>query len=139
MTPSTPSRSRLSCQTSRAPSPWISQACNASRSSQEPGNCNTPQIIGLPDPRRSKRLNLVVLDQGVGEQLLAELAEPLRALRLQLDHAADVDVLDALEAERRQRLLDGLALGVEDALLGADQHARLHWCQSSDRLRTTRR
>jgi hypothetical protein len=35
-----------------------------------------------------------------------------------------VHVLDTVEAERRQRALDGLALRVEDALLRADQDAR---------------
>jgi hypothetical protein len=66
-------------------------------------------------------LDLVVLDEGVREQLLAELAEALRILGLQLDHPADPHVLDALEAERRQRPLDRLALWVEDPLLGTDQ------------------
>jgi hypothetical protein len=36
-----------------------------------------------------------------------------------------VDVLDPLEAERRQRPLDRLALGVEDPLLGTDQDPSL--------------
>jgi hypothetical protein len=70
-------------------------------------------------------LDLVVLDQGIGEQLLAELAELLRIVGLELDHPPDVDVADALEAERRQRPLDRLALRVEDALLRADQDSRL--------------
>jgi hypothetical protein len=70
-------------------------------------------------------LDLVVLDQGVGEQLLAELVEPLRALGLELDHPPDVDLPDPLESERRQRPLDRLALGVEDPLLGPDQDASL--------------
>jgi hypothetical protein len=70
-------------------------------------------------------LYLEVLDQRIGEQLLAELGEALGVLGLELDHAADPDVLDALEAERRQRPLDRLALGVEDALLGPDQDPRL--------------
>jgi hypothetical protein len=69
----------------------------------------------------SKGLDLEVLDQRVREQLLAELGEALGALGLELDHAADPHVLDALEAERRQRPLDRLALRVEDALLGPDQ------------------
>ncbi len=43
------------------------------------------------------------------------------SLGLQLDHAPDPHVLDALEAERRQRPLDRLALGVEDPLLRPDQ------------------
>jgi hypothetical protein len=64
---------------------------------------------------------LEVLDQRVGEQLLAELGQPLRPVGLQLDHAADPDVLDPIEAERRQRPLDRLALRVEDPLLGPDQ------------------
>jgi len=70
-------------------------------------------------------LYLEVLDQGVGEQLLAELRDAIRVLGLELDHAADPHVLDPLEAERRQRPLHRLALGVEDPLLGPDQHARL--------------
>jgi hypothetical protein len=70
-------------------------------------------------------LNLVVLDQGVGEELLAELAELLRVLGLELDHPPDVDVLDPLEAERRQRSLNRLPLRVEDALLRADQDPSL--------------
>ena len=70
-------------------------------------------------------LYLEVLDQRVGEQLLAELGEPLRVLGLQLDHAPDPHVLDPLEAERRQRPLDRLALWVEDPLLRPDQDPRL--------------
>ena len=75
-------------------------------------------------PDHSVDLDLEVLDQRVGEQLLAELREPLGVLRLELDHAADPHVLDALEAERRQRPLDRLALRVEDPLLGPDQDPR---------------
>ena len=62
--------------------------------------------------------DLEVLDQRVGEQLLAERVELGRVVGLELDQAADPDVRDALEAERRQRTLDRLALRVEDALLG---------------------
>jgi phosphoribosylaminoimidazole-succinocarboxamide synthase len=47
-------------------------------------------------------------------------------LGLELDHAADPHVPDALEPERRQRPLARLALRVEDSLLRPDQHARLH-------------
>ena len=46
-----------------------------------------------------------------------------RVVHLQLDQPADADVGDALEAQRGQRALHGLALGVEDALLRADQDA----------------
>ena len=37
-----------------------------------------------------------------------------------------MDVGDAVEAERGQRPLDGLALGIEDAGLRADEDARPH-------------
>src|SRR6185503_8819204 len=125
-----PSR-RSSCQISRGSVPLTtSQACRASRSSQLPGNWRTPQIIGrhllrfasgdawpVRDSSRSKGLDLVVLDQGIGEELLAELAELVQVIGLQLDHPPDVDVPDALEAEGRQRPLDRLALRIEDPLL----------------------
>ena len=78
-------------------------------------------IRGTGGRPRSQGLNLVVLDQGIGEQLLAELRQALGVLGLELDHAAHVDMLDPLEAERRQRPLDRLALRVEDPLLGPDQ------------------
>ena len=73
---------------------------------------------------------LEVLDQRVRKQLLAQLGEPLGILGLELDHAPHPDVLDALEAERRQRPLDRLALGVEDSLLGPDQDPGLQKLRS---------
>ena len=82
----------------------------------------------LQDPEPHRR-HLVILDQGVREELLAEPVEVGAVLRLELDDPADADVGDALEPERRQRPLDCLALRVEDALLGADQHPRLHRAQ----------
>ena len=45
---------------------------------------------------------------------------------VQFHEPADVDVADAAEAERRQRALDRLALGIEDPGLRADEHSRLH-------------
>src|SRR4051812_43696483 len=107
--------SRSSCQTRRA-SPASEQAPSASRSSHEPGNWMTPQRVTSVD-----FLDLVVLDKRVRKQLLAELGQPLGVACLELDHAADPYVLDAFETERGQRPLDGLALGVEDSLLGPDQ------------------
>ena len=63
---------------------------------------------------------------GLASSFSQSSAEPLGVLRLELDHAADPDVLDTLEAERRQRPLDRLALRVEDPLLRPDQNPRLH-------------
>ena len=78
-------------------------------------------------PRRPVQLDhLVVLDQRVRQQALAHLRHLRRVVHVQLDQPPDMHVLHALEAERRQRALDGLPLRVEDALLGADQDPRPH-------------
>ncbi len=69
---------------------------------------------------------LVVLDQGVGEQPLAHLGQLRRVLDVELHEPPDVHVADPAEAERRQRALDGLTLGIQDPGLGPDQHARPH-------------
>ena len=77
-------------------------------------------------PVAVEELDLVVLDSGLassfshissscaGSSTSSSTMRPTWTLR------------DAREAERRQRLLDGLALRVEDARLRADQHARAH-------------
>src|SRR3954452_19747510 len=76
-------------------------------------------------------LDLVRLHQRICEQLLAHLvdlrARLVRACRLDLDVE---DLADAgarhREAEVLERRVDGLALRVEDALLGADEDRRPH-------------
>src|SRR3954447_25806345 len=84
------SRSVSSCQTSRAsPTRW--QADSASRSSQEPGNWRTP-ITGASAcaPVRGRVLagdDLEVLDQRVGQQLLAQVGERVQVVGLKLDEA----------------------------------------------------
>ena len=81
---------------------------------------------GEADDAELHCLDLVVLDQRVGQQLLAHLRQARRVLHVELHQPPDVDVAHALEAERRQRPLDGLALRVEDPGLGADQDPRPH-------------
>ena len=81
-----------------------------------------------PEPHPT---DLVVLDERVGEQLLAHRRELRRVLDVELDQPPDVDVADAAEPERRQRPLDGLALRVEDPGLGPDQDPRPHATRSS--------
>ena len=73
-----------------------------------------------------EELDFVVLDQRVGEQALAHRVKLRRVLHVELDQPSDVDARRAGEPERGQRPLDGRALGVEDARLGTDQHARPH-------------
>ncbi len=71
-------------------------------------------------------MDLVVLDQRVGEQRLAHRGDLPGVLDLELDQPPDVDLADAGEAERRERALHGLALRVEDPGLGADEDGDAH-------------
>src|SRR4051812_22563227 len=112
-TASTPCRSRSACH-SGTTSPTRPQASSASRSSQVPGKVTTPNFT-------SRVEDLVVLDQGVREELLAHLGQALRVLDVELHQPADVHVRDAEEAERRQRALDGLSLRVQDPGLRPDE------------------
>jgi hypothetical protein len=73
-------------------------------------------------------VNLVALDQGIRQQALAHLLDArgnraLVAADVELDQAADVDVLDAFVTQRRKGALDRLPLRVEDPLLGANQNS----------------
>src|ERR687897_2428361 len=131
ITASTPFRSASACHSSSA-SPIRRAASSASRSSHDPGNWTTPNLTERLPPQGVRpcvlrrmiaflALNLELLDQGIGEQPLAHLADPRGIVDVELDQPADVHVAHALEAERRQRALDGLALRVEDAGLGPDQ------------------
>src|SRR5271169_5373985 len=110
--PSLQSRAgRLSsaAEATRAP-PEISSAAKASKKEA----CTSRRI-------RSSRIELVgvVLDHGVGEQVLAYAlyrctrGRLARRAELHLDVLALAHVFDAGDAERRQRMLDRLALRVE--------------------------
>ena len=122
MTASAPRRSRSAYhRISASPTRWA--ASSASTSSQEPGKRTTPNFISAAG---SSQLDLVVLDEGVRQQLLAHLVELGDVLHVELHQAPDVDVTHALEAQRRQRPLHGLALRVEDPRLRPDQDARPH-------------
>src|SRR3954471_17913410 len=102
---SAPCRSRSWCQSSSA-SPKRRHASRASTSSQLPGKRRTPNFTS----RRREQLDLVVLDERIGEQLVAHPLELRGILDVELDDPADVNVARAAEAERRQRALDRLAL-----------------------------
>src|SRR6476646_8284795 len=123
MIASAPRRSRSPCQMSSA-SATLRAASTASKSSHEPGNWRTPNFTSCSGA--AQQLDLVVLDEGVREQLLAHRLELRGVLDVELDESPDVDVGGAVEAEGRQRPLDGDALRVEDARLGADQNACPH-------------
>ena len=96
--------------------------------SQDRGAHGSPS----PSPSSGKLDDLVVLDHGVGEELLAHLGEAgaggafVGLGEVELDDLAHADALDAAEAEAAERVADGLALRVEDAALQGDVDARLH-------------
>src|SRR5690606_23140446 len=74
----------------------------------------------------------VVLDHRVGQQLAAHLLRRRLGLcrvalrEIELDILALPDVPDAGEAQHFQRMVDGLALRVENAVLQRDMYFRLH-------------
>ncbi len=78
------------------------------------------------------QLDLVFLDHGVGEQLLAHLLEARPRLgflalgQFEIDDLALAHFADCGEAEPVQRMADGLALRVEHAILQGDENARFH-------------
>ena len=84
-----------------------------------------------PSLTGSLELDRERLDQRVGEQVARHALE--RGLRLggigvvelDVDEPADARAGDG-EPERAKRVTDRLALRVENAFLGTDQHGRLH-------------
>src|SRR3569832_97272 len=80
----------------------------------------------------SLQLDLVFLDHGVGEQLLAHRLQLIARLRLvgsgefDVDHLALPHFADAAEAQPVQRMPDGLALRVQHTVLQRHEYARFH-------------
>ena len=89
-------------------------------------------FIGLSLGLSPDHLDPVILDHRIGEQLVGRLLEQLfsaglvAAIELDVEHLALPDAGDALNPERAQRALDGLALRVEDAGLQRDGDAGFH-------------
>src|SRR5258705_1579580 len=79
-----------------------------------------------------REVDRVILDHGIGQELLAhgvEIGLGLAAvgfLELDLDIFALADILDAGKAHDPQRMLDGASLRVENAGFEGDMDARLH-------------
>src|SRR4051794_17654046 len=99
----------------------------ASRSRFDPGKTTTAAFMSS-----ASDLDAVILDDGVREQLVASGLQSLlgtglvRTRQLDVEHLALPHALDASDAERLQRPLDGLALRIEDAGLQGDGDARFH-------------
>src|SRR5207248_7625397 len=128
-----------------------------SRSRLMPGKTTTAEFMAAraraqlaPRSARSRRatrsfeLDLIILDQAIGQELVGRLLE--RSLRrlavapldLDVEHLALPHARHAGDTERLERALDRLALGIEDAGFEGDGDARLHglalrvsiWCDS---------
>ena len=75
---------------------------------------------------RSFKADAVIFDHGIGEELLAGFfrhgarAFGRESVKSQFHKLADAHVRNALEAERRERMLNGLALRIENAGLEGD-------------------
>ena len=77
-------------------------------------------------------VHLVILDHGIGQQLVGGLLEQrlglglVAALDLDVEHLALAHAGHALQAKRAQRAFDGLALRVENAGFQGDGDAGFH-------------
>src|SRR5690606_31329430 len=115
------------CQAETTGAPACLRARATSPSRLEPGKVMTAAFIAS-----LRKLDAVVLDDGVGEQALAGLAQhalglgPVRRRQLDVEDLALADRADALDAEGLQPPLDGLALRVEHASLEGHGHAGFH-------------
>jgi hypothetical protein len=75
------------------------------------------------DRRSVVNFDRIVFDHGVGEELLAHLGDlvscglDIPVGEFKFDELALTDIVDAIEAEAFKRMVDRLALGVEDAVL----------------------
>src|SRR6266568_7422602 len=149
MTASRSGNAASPCQTGMPSPPRNRTARSASRSSSDPGNVTTPTrglgFIGNHlDPRlRAETLTEVLppiglallpvavletLDDRIRQELLRHLFGLLLGgfgrfgFQLELDVLAHPDVGHVRPAHVRERVLDGLALRVEQALLERDDH-----------------
>src|SRR6476660_2873567 len=145
-TRSVPAGSAVSaCQTIAGARPETSRSARAmSRSRLIPGKTTTADfILALAGPvvfgagllsqiELEQNLNPIILDHRVGEELFGGVpqrrlgAGAIGAFDLYVEHLALAHAGDAVDAERAQRALDGLALRIENAGLQRNGNACLH-------------
>src|SRR5215469_3981003 len=100
-----------------------------SRSRLMPGKTTTAAFMARAS---SQHLDLVVLDDHVGEQLVGRLferglgARRVHAFEFDVEHLALAHARHAGDAERLEGAFDRLALGVEHARLEGDGDAGFH-------------
>src|SRR6185437_9622495 len=138
---STPSGSSASlCQTIAGLRPVTSSSATArSRSQFDPGKTMTALFMASVHTGKicGKRgssgvlqtLDPEILDHRVGEQLAAHVLDVRIARRvgkIELDELARPHIVDARKPQPLQRMVDGLALRVEDTGLEGDEDSRFH-------------
>src|ERR1700732_4807134 len=100
-----------------------------SRSRLMPGKTTTAAFMARSS---SQHLDLIILDDHVGEELVGGLLERrlgarlIGAVDLDVEHLALPDAGGAGDAERLERAFDRLALGIEHARLEGDGDAGFH-------------
>src|SRR5687767_8950006 len=127
------------CQSIAGSRPDTSLSVRAmSRSRLMPGKTTTADFMAViwnEQPRRAssfRHLDAVILDHGIGEQLVGRLLQGRRylrfvaALNFDVEHLALADAGYAVDAERTQRAFDGLALRIKHAGFQRDGNMRLH-------------
>src|SRR5581483_8416018 len=120
---------RSACQTIAGSCPETSRSVRAmSRSRLMPGKTRTAEFMDLAS---AQNLDPIVLDHGIGQQLVGGLLEqsfglgPVGALKLDVEDLALAHAGDAVDAERAQCAFDRLALRIEDAGFQGDGDAGL--------------
>src|SRR6185437_14519505 len=118
------------CQTIAVSWPDASFSARAmSRSRLIPGKTRTADFI-------SEQLDPIIFDDSVREQLVGRRLQRgfrfrlVRTGKLNVEHLALTDTGDAIDTERFQCPLDGLALRIENAGLQCNGDARFHSSRS---------
>ena len=123
---SMPSGSSVSlCQTIAGLRPvTCSSATARSRSQLEPGKTMTALFMRLSS-RSIRKFSMTVLARSLRH--MSSISLSLGALgEVELDQLAGADIVDPREAEAFERMVDRLALRIEDPVLQRDEDARFH-------------
>src|SRR6266446_10067919 len=121
--------------------PTVAASPARSPASPAPSATTRRPVRSLVIPSSSaQQFHIIVLDQGVGEELVGRLFErgfglfAVAPLDLDVEYLALPDAGDAGDAERFQRAFDRLALGVQNTRFQGHGHTGLHGAPLQDRV-----